>query len=85
MVIPQSHDKPLEGAKPFEFHPIERRNKDDDLFEFDIQYIAVEGSYYGKLYINNDFVMFKSKFDVVDENIYPFSLVVRILTFYFQS
>ena len=62
--------------KPFEFHGIEGRNDQTLEFDCDCQYIAVEGPYNGRLYVSNQFIMFKSKCEEVRVEQYKFALHV---------
>lgn len=71
-------DSVVSNDKPFEFHDIDRSIDHSIELEFDIQYIAVEGPYYGKLYISNHYIMFKSKCEEVKKE-YRFALHVILL------
>ncbi|CDW75265.1 beach domain-containing protein [Stylonychia lemnae] len=68
-IIDQIHDRHYKG--PYDFHNIEYSL---DQLEFDIQYIAVEGPYFGRFYISNQYIMFKSKCEPLDPEKFKFAL-----------
>lgn len=78
--------------KPFEFHPLDL--KTDPTIEFigDVQYIAVEGPYNGKIYLSKQYLLFKSHCQPIFKPLtrenpepteYKFALKVNNIIFYF--
>eukprot|EP00347_Sterkiella_histriomuscorum_P012473 403368442 len=73
LVIPRSYENQKDNQTPFEFHPIESMGTKNEMIQFEVQYNAIEGPYFGILYVSNEYIIFKSMFEVTNEDKYPFA------------